>query len=174
MSTEIPNLPDEPANPPPAQAFPSRTTKIVTAHRERSKPAFQAKSSAFPPATSVSLIACSRSATEPALCEPGDAMRGMSQRPAVSELLLPGSDSTEPCVDPTQGTPRDDRDGARHHRDCGRDAVLSAGPVRTGRAGDRAEWARRRGAVVLDEITPEHPWRDAVIEAVGAVRAAVE
>jgi hypothetical protein len=28
--------------------------------------------------------------------------------------------------------------------------------------------------VVLDEITPEHPWRDAVIEAVGAVRAAVE
>jgi hypothetical protein len=28
----------------------------------------------------------------------------MSQRPAVSEPLLPGSDSTEPCVDPTQGT----------------------------------------------------------------------
>jgi hypothetical protein len=43
------------------------------------------------------------------------------------ELLLPGSDSTEPCVDLTQGTPRDDRDGARHRRDGGRDAVYLPG-----------------------------------------------
>ena len=29
--------------------------------------------------------------------------------------------------DPTQGTPRDDRDGARHRRYCGRDAVYLPG-----------------------------------------------
>jgi hypothetical protein len=35
-------------------------------------------------------------------------------------------------VDPTQRTPRDDRDGARHHRDCGRDVCYLpalCGPV---------------------------------------------
>src|SRR6185295_14383288 len=59
----------------------------------------------------------------------------------AAEPLLPGSDSTEPSMDPTQGTPRDDRDGARHCRYCGRDAVLTAVRVRTGRAGDGAEVA---------------------------------
>ena len=43
-----------------------------------------------PGALRVSLITCSRSATEPALCEPGDAMRGMSQRLALVIVLVAG------------------------------------------------------------------------------------
>ena len=81
--------------------------------------------------------------TRPPYSDPHHSASVASIPSSAPELLLPGSDSTEPCVDPTQGTPRDDRDGARHHRDCGRDVVLTAGPVRTGRAGDGVEVAER-------------------------------